>query len=143
MAVQFEPLFGKTARVLMGVGLFAAGLSSAITAPLATAYATTEILGLQGDSRSRSFRLIALSVLFIGATLALTGIKPITLILMAQFANGLILPVIAGFLLWAMNNKGVLGTRTNGITTNVLGGLVIVVTAILGARSIGSVFGLW
>ena len=43
MARQLEPLLGPQARWLFGLGLFAAGLTSAITAPLAAAWATGSI----------------------------------------------------------------------------------------------------
>lgn len=140
MAAQLQPLFGNSAKILLGLGLFAAGLSSAITAPLATAFAVTELLGLQ-DPNKRKFKAIALSVLIIGTLLALTGIKPITLILMAQFANGLILPIIACFLLWAMNRHRVLGDHVNGLLANLCGAAVILVTAVLGLRLIGRALG--
>ena len=142
MAVQFEPLFGTASRILLGLGLFAAGLSSAITAPLATAYAVSEILKLAGHPKAVSFKIIAISVLLIGTTLALTGIKPIRLILLAQFANGLILPIIAGILLWAMNNQNILGKHVNGWKANSLGATVILITTLLGARAIGRVLGM-
>ena len=136
MAKQLEPLFGPFSRYMLGIGLFAAGLSSSVTAPLATAFAVTEILGLEGGTKSRAFRAIALSVIIIGAALALTGIKPITIILSAQFANGLLLPIIAVFLLAAMNNKGLLGAYANSKTGNILGIGVVAITALLGLRLI-------
>ncbi|MBQ0771965.1 MAG: Nramp family divalent metal transporter, partial [Sphingomonadales bacterium] len=43
MAGQLTPLFGSMATVTLGAGLFAAGLTSAITAPLATGYIVQEI----------------------------------------------------------------------------------------------------
>ena len=134
MAVQLEPLFGPFAKYMLGVGFFAAGLSSSITAPLATAFAMTEILAIRGETKSTVFRLIAFSVIFIGAALALTGIKPITIILSAQFANGLLLPIIAVFLLVTMNKKGLLGKHTNTLLGNFLGVSVVLITAILGLR---------
>lgn len=136
MAKQFEPLFGSYSKYLLGMGLLAAGLSSAITAPLATAYAVSEILGLKGGMASRQFRLISLSVATIGVILALTGIKPITIILFAQFANGLLLPIIASFLLHAMNRKELLGKYANSFFANVLGGAVVIITAGLGLKMI-------
>jgi len=56
MAKQLEPLFGSFSNYMLGVGLFAAGLSSSVTAPLATAYAMTEIMGVEGGNYS--FRAI-------------------------------------------------------------------------------------
>ena len=142
MAIQFEPLFGSWAKYLMGIGLLAAGLSSAITAPLATAYALSDISQLTGESKLRAFRWISLSVLIIGAGFALADIKPIKIILLAQFANGLLLPIVTGFLLFAMNHRDLLGDYANSRTANILGAAVFIFTAFLGLRVIGKVMGL-
>jgi manganese transport protein len=141
MATQLEPLFGSFSKTMLGMGFFAAGLSSSITAPLATAYAMTEILGVKGGTSTRIFKLIALSVIFSGATLALTGIKPISIILAAQFANGLLLPIVAIFLLVVMNQKKQLGQYVNKWLGNTLGVIVVIVTAGLGIRLIMSATG--
>ncbi|MEL6528757.1 MAG: Nramp family divalent metal transporter [Pseudomonadota bacterium] len=136
MATQFEPLFGVHAKYLMGAGLFAAGLTSSITAPLATGYAVSEIFQIAPDKKQRVLRLVALSVIVIGAALALTGIRPVTIILSAQFANGILLPVVAIFLLYAMNQRSVLGDYANGKIANALGFAVVLVAAGLGFRLI-------
>ncbi|MEM9312323.1 MAG: Nramp family divalent metal transporter [Pseudomonadota bacterium] len=134
MARQFEPLFGASSRYLLGVGLLAAGLTSAITAPMATGFAMAEILRLPSEAKSLAFRAVALSVLAIGAALSLAGVRPVEVILAAQFANGLLLPVIAGFLLYAMNRSQVLGRYVNGWIANGAGFLVVLVAAGLGLR---------
>ena len=134
MAIQLEPLFGPFSKYMLGIGFFAAGLSSSITAPLATAFAMTEILAIEGESKSRTFKLISLSVIVIGAALALTGIKPLSIILSAQFANGLLLPIIAVFLLVTMNKKALLGDHVNKFMANALGMAVVLITAVLGLR---------
>ncbi|MBR9834071.1 MAG: divalent metal cation transporter [Alphaproteobacteria bacterium] len=136
MARQLEPLFGKYAVFLLGTGIFAAGLTSAITAPLATAFAMTELLDLKGGQKSTAFRTVALSVVLIGAGLSLTGIKPIKIILAAQFANGLLLPIIAGVLLFVMNQRAMLGQYANGWKANILGIGVLLIVLGLGVRSI-------
>lgn len=134
MAGQFEPLFGSASKYLLGIGLFAAGLTSAITAPLATAYAMTEVLRVPGGQKSRAFKGIALSVVAVGAALSLTGIRPIEIIVTAQFANGLLLPIVAVFLLYVMNQKKVLGDHANGALANVLGAVVVLIATALGLR---------
>ncbi|MEL6876588.1 MAG: Nramp family divalent metal transporter [Pseudomonadota bacterium] len=134
MASQFEPLFGSASKYLLGIGLFAAGLTSAITAPLATAFAMTETLQLEGGQKSLAFRGIALSVILAGAGIALAGIKPIEVIVTAQFANGLLLPIVAAFLLYVMNQKAVLGSYANGALANVLGFGVLLIATGLGLR---------
>jgi len=142
MAVQFEPLFGVSSRYLMGVGFFAAGLSSSITAPLATAYAISEITGIKGGVRAPKFRAISISVLMFGMMVALTGIKPITIIIGAQFANGLLLPIVAAFLLFALNQKAMLGEYANGWKANLAGATVLVIVLGLGLRMVAKSLGL-
>ena len=141
MAVQLEPLFGSFSKYLLGLGLLAAGLSSCITAPLATAYAVTEIVRPADDNKRRVFQSISLTVLIIGTSFALSGLKPISIILVAQFANGLLLPVIAGFLLYAMNRREILNDYVNGWVANTLGAIIFLVSLGLGARLILRTFG--
>lgn len=143
MAKQLEPLFGSFSKYMLGIGFFAAGLSSSVTAPLATSYAMTEILGFEGGTQSRIFKMIALSIIGIGAALALTGIKPITIILSAQFANGLLLPIVAIFLLVAMNRKGLLGEHANKLFGNLLGIGVVLITSVLGLRLVLKALGIF
>ena len=53
VADQLAPLLGRAAPVFFGLGLFAAGLTSAITAPLAAAYAASGALGWPPDLAER------------------------------------------------------------------------------------------
>ncbi|WP_105101941.1 Nramp family divalent metal transporter [Microbulbifer pacificus] len=140
MARALEPLFGKSARWCMGVGLFAAGISSALTAPLASAYALCGILDKSTDLKAPPIRAIWLSIIVIGAIMATQGIRPIQLIWFAQIANGLLLPIVTGFLLWAMNSRR-LGAHRNSRTQNALGLLVLLTTVLLGGRSLATALG--
>ena len=136
MARAIEPAFGASARYLVGIGLLAAGLTSAITAPMATGYALAELAGGDEAARQRRFQITALTVLAIGTTISLLSIKPTELILIAQYANGLLLPIVAVFLLWIMNRASLLGAHTNGLISNLAGGAAVLITFGLGLRSI-------
>ena len=132
MALALEPVAGENGRILIGLGLFAAGLTSAITAPMATAYAVTELMPAFSQANKRSaFRVITLTILAIGLLASLLGFKSVELILFAQIANALLLPIIAGFLLLEMNRKSLLGQHVNGPVANMLGGLVLLITLLL------------
>ncbi len=143
MARQLEPAFGAGAVWLLGLGLFAAGLSSAITAPLATGFAAAELFGFESDPKATKFRIVAGGVLLAGAFVAITGARPIEIILFAQFANGLLLPIVAGFLLFAANRRALLGDHVNGPVANIAGAVALAVTAGLGLRAILSAAGVW
>jgi len=128
MAVQLEPLLGGWARVFFSAGLLAAGLSSAVTAPLAAAYATTGTLGWDASIRGRGARAVWGVVLVVGALFAAVGLRPVPLILFAQVANGLLLPAVAVFLLLAVNDRARMGRWANARWMNVIGsGVVLVV----------------
>ncbi|MRX27554.1 Nramp family divalent metal transporter [Kangiella sp. HZ709] len=141
LALSIQPLFGISAKYLMAIGLFAAGISSAITAPLATAYALSGLLNLSGDLKALSFRAIWVFILIAGVLVASSGLKPINIIWFAQVANGILLPIVAIFLLWTMNQQ-YLGKYKNNVLQNTLGLIVILVTLMLSTRSLMSAFGL-
>jgi Mn2+/Fe2+ NRAMP family transporter len=142
MAKQLEPLLGRWAKYFFAFGLFSAGLSSSITAPLAAAYATAGALGWKRDLKDKKFKTIWMIVLAVGIVFSGIGLKPISAIIFAQAANGILLPIVAIFLLYVMNNKQRLGQYVNRGITNVLGGIVVLVAIGLGLRSILKVLGI-
>jgi manganese transport protein len=140
MALQLEPLLGTKARWLFGAGLFAAGLTSAITAPLAAAWATSGLLGWTSDMRSWRFRMVWAAVMAVGTVFAVSGTRPLQAIVFAQAANGLLLPIVAGFLLWVMNRPEIMGAAVNRWRSNLAGGLVVLFAAALGGSAVWRAF---
>lgn len=141
MATQLEPILGSWAKYFMAIGLFSAGITSAITAPLAAAMATSGILGWKMENlNDNRFKAVWMIILVLGTTLAMIGYKPISIIQFAQVANGILLPVIAGFLLYITNKKSVLQNYTNSLFQNVLGVLIIGITLFISFRSLNAVF---
>lgn len=136
MSQQLEPVLGPAAESFFGLGFMAAGLTSAITAPLAAAYAVSGVLGWSNDPRGWRFRSLWMIVLAGGMIMAMTGVEPVSLIIVTQYAAGLSLPVLAVFLIVVMNRKKTLGKFTNGVLSNVLGALVVLGVAVLGALQI-------
>lgn len=132
LAEPLRPTLGAFAPWAMAIGLFAAGLTSAVAGPLGAAYAITGVLGWSSDLKDPKFRAIFLTVVIVGAVIAITGANPIQVIILAQAANGILLPVIAFFLLVTMNNRHLLGEHANGTTANILGGAVFLITLVLG-----------
>lgn len=132
MAEQLEPLLGPAAKYFFGIGLLAAGVTSSITAPLAAAYATTAGLGWSTDLRSWRFRAVWLVVILFGTTLAALGQEPVQAILFAQATNGILLPVVAIFLLFVMNRSDLLGEHRNRTAGNIAGVVVVLVASGLG-----------
>ena len=132
---------GGGAQWSLAVGLFGAGLTSAVTAPLAGAITARTLLG-DGESerwteKSWRFRGVWIGVLTVGVVLGATGVKPIPVIILAQAFNGLVLPLIAVFLWMTMNDRDLLGEA--GVNTriqNIVMGVVVVVCVMLGLRGL-------
>ena len=129
-------MLGSWAEGFIACGFLAAGLSSSITAPLAAAYATAEVLNWGSNMRSWRFRAVWIFVIGCGIVFSSLGIKPTALILFAQVANGVLLPIIAGFLVWIMNDKVIMKSHKNAPIQNVLGIAVISIATMLGTRGI-------
>ncbi len=142
IAQQLEPVLGAFARYFFALGLFAAGLSSAVAAPLAAAYAVCGALGWEQGMASPRFRMVWVAVLACGVFFAVIGTRPLAAILFAQAANGFLLPICAIFLLLVMNSRRQLGEYCNGLLSNLLGVAVVLVTLGLGALKLLQVFGL-
>lgn len=140
MAGQLTPLLGNWAGYFLGTGLFAAGISSAITAPLAAAYAVKGILGWESDLKSTRFRLVWICVLLLGTASSMFGISPVVIIKFAQVANGILLPMVAVFLVVLVNKKNLMGEHINSLFQNILAGMVLIVAFLLGFKSIYAVF---
>lgn len=142
LAKSLAPLYGDFAKYFLAIGLFAAGITSAITAPLAAAYVVKGCFAWKVGLKSAKFRWVWGTILLLGVVFSSLGFKPIEIIKFAQVANGILLPVIAGVLLWVVNKKAVLGNYTNSRLQNILGFLIVIATIFLGLRGLDKVFNL-
>ena len=140
LAKGIEPLYGLNSKYILAIGLFSAGITSAITAPLAAAYVATGCLGWPMKMKSVKFKAVWMFILIIGVISSSSGYKSIEIIKFAQVANGILLPVIAGLLIWIVNKKSVLGKFKNSKWQNSIGLMILIITVFLGLKSILKVF---
>tara|TARA_B100001250_G_scaffold19620_1_gene16741 strand:- start:1231 stop:2457 length:1227 start_codon:yes stop_codon:yes gene_type:complete len=140
LANSLEPLYGNFSKLIIALGLFSAGLTSSITAPLAAAYVLCGCLGFESDRKSVFFRFISIIVLVIGVISSSLGISSIEIIKFAQITNGILLPLIVIFLMILANNSKLLKNQINSIVQNLIGVLVIGFCLLLCVRSVIKVF---
>ncbi|WP_044303707.1 Nramp family divalent metal transporter [Rhodopirellula sallentina] len=100
IAVGLRPALGSLSSQAFAIGMFCAGLTSAVTAPVATAYAVCGCMGWPAHPASKMFRAVAISVIAVGviAATVLHG-SPAATIIVAQVANGMLLPIVATLML--------------------------------------------
>jgi Mn2+/Fe2+ NRAMP family transporter len=131
---------GNWAAAFFGLGLFAAGTSSAITAPLAAAITGQAIYGgekLNWTTKSRNFRMVWVIVLLTGLGFGISNVKPIPAIIAAQAINGILLPVVAVFLLLAVNDGKLIEAKyLNSKAWNWVMGFVVAIATGLGLYNI-------
>ena len=143
VAARLEPLLGRAAPLFFGIGLFAAGLTSAITAPLAAAYAAGGAMGWGSDLKSGRFRLLWGFVLLTGMFCGIfLGASPYQIILLAQAGNGIVLPLTLVLLLIVANRRAIMGKYRNSRLANVLGALVVLVISSLSLIQLARILGL-
>lgn len=135
-AALLEPIAGSASRIVLGLGLCAAGLTSAVTAPLAASIGVSELFGWS-QKEHFGFKAIWIIVLLSGLLFNLTGVSPLQLIIAAQAANGVLLPVIAGFVLYlTWTQKEV----TMPAWYRGIGVVVVAICSFLGLRTLKWVF---
>ncbi len=147
---QFEMLYltiqrssGSFSAILVGFGLFCAGISSAITAPLAAAFTAKSIFSKDQKNwafNSRNFRTVWMFVLGIGVLFSLFDFQPISIIVSAQLLNGFILPLIAFTIIAAINSKKCIGENSNTLFQNILSIIVLTVCLLLSLKTFISIF---
>lgn len=136
MTMALEPLYGSSAKYFMGIGLFAAGITSAITAPLSAAYVASSCFGWEKGLKNKKFRGVWILILAVGVFSLSFDIRPIEVIKFAQVANGILLPFIAIFLLWVVNKINVMKEYKNTLLQNIFGFGIVAIAIFLGIKSI-------
>ena len=136
LALGLESVFGNFSKQFLAIGLFAAGITSTITAPLAAAYVVCGCFGLSADLKSKHFRLIWICIILFGVFISATGIELIFIIEFAQITNGFLLPIISALLLWLVNKSKILGKFKNNNLQNAIGFAIVLLATFLSLRII-------
>ena len=126
-AQALVPLAGANAGLLFGIGLCGASLLGAVIMPLSTSYAICEAFGWESGI-SKNFRdapvfmgLFTLLLIVGGLIVLIPGLSLIPLIIAAQIANGVLLPIILVFVLKLATDRGVMGDAASGRVGAILG----------------------
>jgi Mn2+/Fe2+ NRAMP family transporter len=118
-AEALRPVAGPAAEILFALGLIGASALAGAVVPLSTAYALSEAVGVERSvsrrfTEARLFLGLFTVQVIVGAALALTPINLITLLIGTQVLQGIVTPVILGFILILTNRRSVLGDAANG-----------------------------
>ena len=144
LAQAVEAEIGPLGRIGLAAGLFAAGLSSAVTAPLAAALTARGLFDRRGDKAWRAdggkYRMIWGGVVAIGVVFSITDIRPVPAIVAAQAFNGILLPVAAYFLLAATSDRRIPARLRNNAAANGAGVVVLAIVTLIGTSALFRAF---
>lgn len=142
LALALSEQLGNWAFVLLGVGLFGAGISSTLTAALAASITAQSLLCKPGSDKkwgmqTLRFRSVWMIVLLIGVLFGLLNFQPVPVIILAQALNGIILPVIAILLFLMINNSGIIKKEyQNKMVYNIAMAVVVYLSVLIGLTNL-------
>jgi NRAMP (natural resistance-associated macrophage protein)-like metal ion transporter len=136
-AQALKPLAGNAAYLLFAVGVIGTGLLSIPVLCGSLSYIITESFGWRKglDNKFRNaktFYIIIAISLILGLSLNYIGISPIKALIYSAILYGLTAPVLIAIILHISNNKKIMGKNTNGIISNILGLITLVLMTVAG-----------
>ncbi len=136
-ARALAPFAGQYAEALFAIGLIAASFLAACVLPLTTAFVICEAFGWEAGvsfkwKEAPLFKSIFTFVIVLSAVIVLIpNINLMAVMLMAQFINGLVLPVLLVFMALISSDKRVMGKYKNGRISRILIWVTVAIVTVL------------
>lgn len=115
-AQALEPIAGKYASVVFGIGLLGSALIAVPVIAGTCAHVAAEMFGWRRSldasfERARAFYLTLIGCVALSVAIAYAGVKPITLLFYSGIAGGIATPFTMALMLLIGRNRAVMGTR--------------------------------
>jgi manganese transport protein len=132
LVVHLETALGSAAKPFVGLGLFAAGFTSSITAPLAATFTWQQV-----TAAPRPNAWVGALVIGTGLVFSILGLQPIPIIIMAQGINGLLLPSIVVVIVWLVNDPEIQPKEfRNPAWMNILALVICMISLMIGLMNL-------
>jgi len=139
VAAGLEPAFGQTGKLLFCIGLFSAAYSSFLVNSMIAGFILSDGLKLGATAGEKGPKIITTLVLLTGMVVALAVVlmdfETVPVVVFAQAVTVIGNPLLAAVLLWMTNSKKIMGDRTNGPITNIVGFLGIIILLVMAYRT--------
>ena len=125
-AEALRPLSHGAATILFSLGLIGSGFLAVPVLTSSSSYAICEAfrwrhgLDKKFHGARRFYKIIAVST-FIGVLITFVKIPPVTALYWTAVINGVLAPPLIVIIMLVSRSKKIMGTRTNGQLTNILG----------------------
>ena len=136
-AAALAPFAGEYAEALFAVGLVAASFLAACVLPLTTAFVICEAFGWEAGvsmtwQEAPIFKSIFTFVIVLSAVVVLVpNVNLLSVMLTAQFVNGVILPILLAFMAIISADKRIMGKFKSGRVSKALLWALVAIVAML------------
>jgi Mn2+/Fe2+ NRAMP family transporter len=129
--VQTFPYSGEVAKLIFAVGIIGTGLLAVPVLAGSSAYAMADGFGWKQGlhkkfGQARAFYLVIMVSTLIGLWINFSDINPIRALIYSSVINGVVAVPMIFAILKIANDKKVLGSRTNGPITNLVGCITLI-----------------
>jgi|ERR1700757_140005 len=134
-AKALEPLAGKAAYYLFAIGIIGTGFLAIPVLSGSLSYIISETFdwkeGLDKKfHEAKPFYIVVIISLIIGLLINYIGISPIQTLIYSAMLYGVTSPVIIAIVLHISNNKKIMGKFSNGIRSNILGVITLLLMTV-------------
>jgi Mn2+/Fe2+ NRAMP family transporter len=142
-AQALRPVAGSGAEALFALGLIGASALAGAIVPLSSSYAISEAVGVERSvsrrfTEARLFLGLFTVQVIIGASLAMTRINLISLLIGTQVLQGIVTPVILIYILILTSRRSVLGKAANKPLFRAVAGLCVIGISAMSLALLGS-----
>ena len=137
MAIQLEALFGKSAKYVFSLGLWAAAFSSLTVNAIMGGGLLADGLGIGRSMQEKAPKIFAALIMIVGMVVAEAGLRfkgnIVYSLVLAQAATLFAVPSVAIGLFLLSNNRKVMRKLANNIWQNILAvfGLILILTMVV------------
>jgi Mn2+/Fe2+ NRAMP family transporter len=144
-AAALRPLAGEWAAAIFALGIIGTGMLAIPVLAGSSAYAIAETFhwheGLYKKFRSAyGFYLTIAVSMAVALALNFSDIDPIKALIYSAVGNGIVAPIILFFVVHLSGDPKIMGERTNGRASNIIGWFAMFVMALAGIAAIISFF---
>ena len=140
-ALALTPLAGRWATLLFALGIIGTGMLAVPILAGSASYAVSDIFGWETGLYKKlheayAFYGVIIIAMLIGLIMNFSGLNPIRALFWSAVGNGIVAPLLIIFIVLIASNKKVMGEHANGIASNVLGWLTVVIMAAVGIAAL-------
>lgn len=131
-AEALRPIAGDAAYFMFTLGIVGTGLLAIPVLAGSSSYVLSEAFGWDGTlnasfHKAKKFYVVTILSALVGVLMTVIGVNPITALLYTAVLYGVISPPLIAVILKIANDPKIMGSHTNSILSNILGGITFIV----------------